>query len=78
MTDIPYNFETTDWKEKPIISATWKYKSAHSRSPLKKSDFSGNLFSSFTFTKFMGQVQKRRLKIKVIILMCFVTYVARL
>ena len=54
MTDSPYNYKTIGWKDKPIISAIQKYKSAHSRSTLKKTDFSENRLSRFTL-KLIGQ-----------------------
>ena len=66
MTDSPYNFKTKDWKDKPINICDSKIKVCPFPISAKKTDFSENLLSSFTLTKFMGQVQKRRLKIKVI------------
>ena len=67
MTDSPYNFKTTDWKDKLISICDSKIQVCSFAISAKKTDFSENLLSSFTFTKFMGQVQKGRLKIKVII-----------
>ena len=72
MTDSPYK------KDKPINIFDSKTQVCSFTISSKKTDFSENLLSSFTLIKFMGQVQKRWLKIKVIIWMCFVTYAARL
>ena len=78
MTDSPYNCKAKDWKDKPINICDSKIQVRSFTIFAKKTDFSENLLSSFTLIKFMGQVQKRRLKIKVIIWMFFVTYVTRL
>ena len=64
MTDSRYSFKTTDWKDKPINICDSKIQVLISA---KKTDFSENLLARFTLIKFMGQVQKRRSKIKVII-----------
>ena len=67
MTDSPYSFKTTDWKDKLITICDSKIQVCPFAFFAKKTDCSENLLSSFAFTKFMEQVQKRRLKIKVII-----------
>ena len=78
MTDCPYIFETKEWKDKPINICDSKTQVYSFTISAKKTDFSENLLSNFTLIKFMGQIQKWRLKIKVIIWMYFVTYVTRL
>ena len=78
MTHSPYNFKTTDWEDKPISICDSKIQVYSFAISAKKTNFSENLLSSFTLIKLMGQVQKRRLKVKVIIWMYFVTYVTRL
>ena len=76
--DSAYNFKTTDWKDKPINICNSKIQFYSVAISAKKTDFSETILSSFKLIKFMGQVQKRRSKIKVIIWMYFVTYVTRL
>ena len=78
MTDCSYIVKTKEWKDKPINICDSKTQVYSFTISAKKTDFSENLLSNFTLIKFMGQIQKWRLKIKVIIWMYFVTYVTRL
>ena len=78
MTDSPNNCKMQDRKDKPINICDSKIQVHSFTIFAKKTDFSENILSSFTLIKFMGHVQKRRLKIKVIIWMYFVTYITRL
>ena len=60
MTDSPYNFKTTDWKDKPINICDSKIQVYSFAISAKKTDFSENLLSSFTkkIMKFIKKIIK--------------------